>query len=67
MKIKKQIFKSGNSFVIYLDKIIMDNLNLNIGDFVDISTISKVKVLPKEESNNEMIFKIKNRLRGIKK
>ena len=64
MKIKKQIFRSGNSFVIYLDKIIMDNLELKSGDFVDISDIVKVryKPLPKNQTIND----IKNNVRRSK-
>ena len=57
MKIKKQIFKSGNSFVIYLDKNIMNSYDLKEGDFIEISDMIKVKTykqLPKNQTMKEV-------------
>ena len=56
MKIKKQIFKSGNSFVIYLDKNIMNSYDLKEGDFIEISDMIKVKFkqLPKNQTMKEI-------------
>jgi antitoxin component of MazEF toxin-antitoxin module len=59
MKIKKQIFRSGNSFVIYLDKSIMENLNLKEGDFVDVSDIYKINILPKNQTMKQIKQEIK--------
>jgi hypothetical protein len=55
MKIRKQIFRSGNSFVIYLDKSIMDSYNLKEGDFIELSDMIKYKKLPKSKNMSKEI------------
>ena len=44
MEIIKKVVGIGNSDGIILDKIIMENLNVRRGDYIDISNICKVKM-----------------------
>jgi antitoxin component of MazEF toxin-antitoxin module len=59
MKIHKQIFKSGNSFVIYLDKNIMKSYDLKEGDIIELNDMIKIKRLPTKKSNNKILKEIK--------
>ena len=51
MEIIKRVVKIGNSEGVIIDKVIMNNLCLKKGDYVDISSISKIAEEPKEEIN----------------
>lgn len=63
MKIKKQIFRAGNSFVIYLDKLIMESYNLHEGDYIEISDMIKVLTKVKKLPKNQIIKQIKNEVK----
>jgi len=63
MKIKKQIIKIGTSQGIIIDNLIMKNLGLKIGDWLDISDI--IKVLPYEKSSKKMLKSIKDEVDPI--
>ena len=53
---KKQIKQYGNSLIITFDKEDIDFYNLEVGDWIDLDDIIKVKQLPKNQTK-EMIKK----------
>jgi len=58
---KTQIKQWGDSLIIVLNRDFIKLKNLKLGDWVDLEDI--VKILPFEESNKEMLNKIKKEVK----